>query len=159
MELTERIAQLIEEKFRTDEEMADCFLVAVELLAGNRLQVFVDSDSGITIEKCRRLNRFLEHHLDENLWLSAQYGLEVSSPGISRPFKFARQYPRNIGRTLAVTLLDKTEHIGTLKAADEQKITLENEAVILEGKKKKKVMVETEIPFDQIEKAIVKLAF
>jgi hypothetical protein len=47
MELTERIAQLLEEKYATDEAFADCFTVDVELKPGQKLYVFADSDSGI----------------------------------------------------------------------------------------------------------------
>lgn len=159
MELTERIAQLLEEKYRDDAEFADCFNVEIALKPGNQLFVFADSDSGMTFEKCQKLSRFLESHLDANLWLTDKYILEVSSPGIGRPLKFVRQYIKNVGRTVAVTLLDKTQQVGTLKSADDDKIVLEREVVELDGKKKKKVMAEVEIPLAQIEKTIVQLAF
>lgn len=159
MELTERIAQLLDEKYRDDADFADCFTVEITLKPGNQLYVFADSDSGMTFEKCQRLSRFLESHLDVNLWLTDKYVLEVSSPGIGRPLKFVRQYVKNVGRTVAVNLLDKSQRVGLLKSADEEKIVLEFEAVELDGKKKKKVMAEVEIPFAQIEKTTVQLAF
>lgn len=159
MELTERIAQLLDEKYRDDAEFADCFNVEIVLKPGNQLFVFADSDSGMTFEKCQKLSRFLESHLDTNLWLTDKYILEVSSPGIGRPLKFVRQYIKNVGRTVAVTLLDKTQQVGTLKSADDDKILLEREVVELDGKKKKKVMAQVEIPMAQIEKTIVQLAF
>lgn len=159
LELTERIAQLLEEKYRSDEAFADCFTVEIELRPGNQLFVFADSDSGLTFEKCQKISRYLESYLDTNLWLSDKYVLEVSSPGITRPLKFLRQYQKNVGRTVAVTLTDKSQQTGTLKAADEAKVALEQETVVLDGKKKKKALVEVEIPFEQIEKTVVKLAF
>ncbi len=159
MDVTERITQLLTEKYTTDEAFADCFTVAVELKPGQKLFVFADSDSGMTFEKCQKLSRYLEQFLDANDWLGTTYLLEVSSPGISRPLQFTRQYPRNIGRTLEVTLRDKTVQTGMLKAADEVQIVLEQEVIQLEGKKKKKVQIETPILFEQIEKAIVKISF
>jgi ribosome maturation factor RimP len=160
MELIERITQLLEEKFTTDEAFADCYIVDIELKPNQRLYVFADSDSGFTFEKCQRLSRYLEAPLDENGWLGEKYLLEVSSPGIERPLKFPRQYTRNIGRTLSVTLNDKTEHLGTLQSADEHQIVLVNTVIERDEKKKKKVVVvETPIPYDQIEKALVKLGF
>lgn len=159
MELTERIALLLEEKFATDDGFSDCFIVEIDLKPGQQLYVFADSDSGMTFEKCQKLSRYLESHLDENGWLGEAYLLEVSSPGIDRPLKFPRQYAKNIGRTLWVRTLDKTEHEATLKSADDAQIVLTQTVVEKDGKKKIKKEVETTLPYDQIEKAIVKLKF
>ena len=159
MEVTEKIAQLLTEKYTTDEVFADCFTVDIELKPGQKLYVFADSDSGMTFEKCQKLSRYLESHLDVNEWLGTTYLLEVSSPGIDRPLKFPRQYLRNIGRTLAVTTTDKVQHLGTLQSADEQQIMLT--ATVTEKIDKKKVerIIETSLAYENIEKAIVKLAF
>jgi ribosome maturation factor RimP len=159
MELTERIQQLLTEKYTTDEVFADCFTVEIELRPGQRLSAYVDSDAGMTFEKCRKLSRYLEQYLDTNGWLGEKYVLEVSSPGIDRPLKFLRQYLKNIGRTLEVTLTDKTKKKGVLKSADEQQVILEDTVIEKIEKKKVEVLVETPIPFDQIEKAVVKIVF
>lgn len=159
MEVTERIAQLLEEKYAGDEAFADCFTVEIELKPAQRLYVFLDSDSGMTFEKCRRISRFLEEHLDAQGWLGDHYVLEVSSPGIGRPLKFPRQYSKNLGRTLALTLRDGSKTEGLLKAADDAGIVLETESTVKEGNKKKHLVIETAIPYDQIEKAVVQIAF
>lgn len=159
MELTERIAQLLEEKYATDEAFADCFTVDIELKPGQKLFVFADSDSGMTFEKCQKLSRYLESHLDTNGWLGDKYLLEVSSPGIGRPLKFLRQYRNNAGRTVEVTLKDKTRLTGLLKTAGENKVILTQKIVERENNKKKEVEKETAIPFDEIEKTVVKIAF
>ena len=159
MELTERIAHLLEEKYTTDEAFADCFTVDIELKPGQKLYVFADSDSGMTFEKCQKLSRYLESHLDTNGWLGDKYLLEVSSPGIGRPFKFLRQYLNNLGRTVEVTLKDKTRQTGLLKAADENQVILQQKVVERESNKKKEVEKEMAIPFVQIEKAVVKIDF
>ncbi|MEO6757805.1 MAG: ribosome maturation factor, partial [Saprospiraceae bacterium] len=153
------IAQLLDEKYATDEAFADCFTVEIELKPGHKLYVFADSDSGMTFEKCQKLSRYLEAELDAHSWLGEQYVLEVSSPGVTRPLQFARQYPRNIGRTLVVTLQDKTQLTGELIAVEATQIMLRYEVVELDGKKKKKVLVETPVALENIEKALVKLAF
>lgn len=157
MELTERIAQLLTDKYATDEMFADCFTVEIELKPGNNLNVFADSDSGMTFEKCQKLSRFLEHLIDENGWLGEKYVLEVSSPGITRPLKFTRQYIKNVGRNFEVTLTDKTVVAGLLKSADDDKIVVTFEVVEKDGKKKIKKQVESEIPYSNIEKAVVKI--
>lgn len=159
MELTERITLLLDEKFQSDEAFADCFTVEIELKPGNKLYVFADSDSGMTFEKCQKLSRYLESHLDANGWLGEKYVLEVSSPGIGRPLKFPRQYVKNTGRSLQVTRLDASETEGLLIAADEQQIVLTQTVIEREGKKKKEVVLETVIPYADIAKAIVKIVF
>jgi ribosome maturation factor RimP len=159
MELTERIQQLLLEKYTNDEAFADCFTVDIDLKPGQKVYVFIDSDSGFTFERCQKISRFLESHLDSNGWLGEKYLLEVSSPGIDRPLKFPRQYVKNVGRNLQVTLKDKTQQSGAIKSADEQQVVLANTVIEREGKKKKTLLVETPIPYEQIEKAVIKLAF
>jgi ribosome maturation factor RimP len=159
MELIERITKLLEEKYATDEAFADCFTVDIELKPGQKLSVFADSDSGMNFEKCQKISRYLESFLDANGWLGDKYVLEVSSPGVGRPLKFPRQYRNNIGRTVTVKLTDKTEQTGILKSADDAQIVLAQTIIEKEGKKKKEVPVELPVPYDKIEKTVVKISF
>jgi ribosome maturation factor RimP len=159
MDTTARIAQILEEKYASDEAFQDCFTVEIELRPGNKLYIFADSDSGMTFEKCQKLSRHLESFLDTELWLGDKYLLEVSSPGIGRPLKFPRQYKNNAGRTLAVTMKDKTQLTGLLKSATDEHFVLETKTTEREGNKKKEVVLETPVLYENVEKAIVKLAF
>ena len=92
-----KIEALLVEKFN-DPDFDDCFVVDIIISKGNRIGVFVDCDSGMTFRKCQMLSRYLEGFIDEEKWFGEKYVLEVSSPGIDRPLKFARQYRNNIGR-------------------------------------------------------------
>lgn len=159
MTVPERIGALLEEQFASEELLADCFTVEVDLKPGNKLSVFIDSDSGMTMEKCQKVSRFLESHLDANLWIGEKYVLEVSSPGLSRPLKFIRQYRNNVGRNVIVFLIDETQQSGLLKAADEEKVTIHFTTVEREGKKKKTLEVDRDIPYAQIEKTVIKPIF
>jgi ribosome maturation factor RimP len=159
MELSERIAQLLEEKYRDDEAFSDCFTVEVSLKPGQKLYVFADSDSGMTFEKCQKISRYLESHLDTHGWLGEKYLLEVSSPGVSRPLQFARQYRKNMGRQLEVTRRDGSRLTGLLKSADDTHIVLSYKEIQKEGNKKKEVEIEASIALEDIEKALVKIAF
>jgi len=58
-----------------------------------------------------------------------------------------------------VTLTDKTRQKGILKEADESRVVLLQKMVVKEGNKKKEVEIETAIPFEQVEKTAVQLAF
>ncbi|MBK7871330.1 MAG: ribosome maturation factor [Saprospiraceae bacterium] len=154
-----RIADLLDEKFK-EPEFADCFLIDINYSEkANKLEVFIDSDSGVTFEKCQRISRYLESFLDEDLMLGDNYTLEVSSPGLSRPLKLPRQYRKNIGRDLEVTLKAGIIKTGKLIEANDFAATLEELVVTKEGKKKKKEIVQTIIPFEDIKKAIIKIQF
>ncbi|HNI12304.1 MAG TPA: ribosome maturation factor RimP, partial [bacterium] len=46
------------------------------------LRVFLDSEKGITIDRCREFSREIETVLDTENFLGENYLLEVSSPGL-----------------------------------------------------------------------------
>ena len=154
----QKIESLLNEKF-LEEDFQDCFVVEIKLHENNKLDVFVDSDSGMTFQKCQKLSRYLEKYLDEEQWLGERYTLEVSSPGIGRPLTLKRQYVKNIGRKLEVTLSGSGKITGILKEVTGEKIVLENKERIKEGKKKKMVLQQHEIPYTDIKKTIVKITF
>lgn len=156
--LEERISDLLDTKFQ-EQAFQDCFLVELHLHGGNKLEVFIDCDKGVTLEKCRQISRFLESHIEENQWLGAKYTLDVSSPGLSRPLKLWRQYRKNTGRNVAVTLKTGVLHKGLLKEVHEEHIVLVEQQKEKVGKKKKTVEVHTELPFEQIEKTMILVSF
>jgi ribosome maturation factor RimP len=156
--IEEKIHELLAAKF-AEEGFEDCFLVEFHLSVANKLEVFVDCDSGLTLEKCKKISRYLEHNIDEAGWLGEHYALEVSSPGLSRPLKLQRQYVKNIGRKVEVTLKDGTIKTGPLTAAGETTCTIEETLTVLEGKKKKKMEVQTELPYDGIKKTMIVISF
>lgn len=153
-----QIESLLAVKFQ-EEEFKDCFLLEVNHHPGNKLDVFIDSDSGVTFEKCQRISRYLEAILDEKGWLGEKYVLEVSSPGISRPLTQWRQYRKNMGRTLEITLADGSRKEGPLADVLEDHILLTETVVEVDGKKKTKKQVLTAVPFEKIKKTIVKISF
>lgn len=154
-----RIIELLEQKFQ-EEEFQDCFTVEVKQHGSSKLEVFIDSDEGITFQKCRKVSRYLEEYLDTHLWMGEKYTLEVSSPGVGRPLLLKRQYQKNIGRKVEVQLVGHGKKAeGKLIAVAADGITVEEKKRVKEGKKKKTEIVQTEIPFDQIEKTKVKISF
>lgn len=153
-----KIEILVLDKFK-EEGWEDCFVVEINHHS-NKLDVFIDSDSGISFDKCRKVSRHIEAVLDEELWLGEKYTLEVSSPGISRPLQLKRQYVKNIGRGLKVKFpVGEGKEEGKLIAVEEDHITLERLEVRKEGKKKIKEMISIDIPFDRIREATVQISF
>ena len=85
----------------------DVFLVEVKVIPGNNIKIFLDADEGITIEKCIKINRALYNQIEESeLFPNGDFSLEVSSPGIDEPLKLQRQYKKNIGRIVEITMID-----------------------------------------------------
>ena len=156
--ISAQLTKLLEIKFQ-EEEFADCFIIEIKSLPNKRVEIYVDSDSGITFTKCQKLSRYLEAEIDEKGWLGEKYTLEVSSPGITRPLTFFRQYPRNIGRKLEVKQIEGPTIIGTLIEVGKEQITLEYKERIKEGKKKKTVIQQNIIPFSNIKETKVKITF
>ena len=156
--IEQKIIDLLDQKFK-EEDFLDCFLVDLQLHNNQKLEVFLDSDTGITFKKCQKISRYLEQYLDEEGWLGPKYTLEVSSPGISRPLVKIRQYLKNIGRKVEVKTKEGEKRTGTLISATDESITLEEKVRIKEGKRKKTKVLETVIPFDNIEKTVVQISF
>lgn len=156
--MEEKIIDLLDEKF-AEPEYADCFWLDVKLHANKKLEVIIDSDEGVTFENCQSISRYLESYIDEEGWLGEKYVLEVSSPGVDRPLQRARQYPKHIGRKLEVKTNAGEQHEGKLVVVEEHAIVLESKLRRKEGKRKVTETVRTELPFSDIEKALVKISF
>ena len=154
-----KVEILVLDKFK-EEAWDDCFIVDINHHGGNKLDVFIDSDSGISFDKCRKVSRHIEAVLDEELWLGEKYTLEVSSPGIGRPLQLKRQYLKNIGRGLKVKFaVGEGKEEGKLIAVTDEHITIERLEVRKEGKKKIKEMLSIDIPYDKIREATVQISF
>ena len=137
-------------------ESEDVFLVSVRIKPTNNIKVFLDADSGLSIDKCVKVNRQMYRTIEENAWYpDGNFSLEVSSAGIEEPLKMLRQYKKNIGRNVEVILNDDSVLEGKLMEANENLVQLE----LIEGKNKKAVTVVKDIPFDQIKQTTVLIAF
>lgn len=157
--MEERIEALLIEKFQ-DVGFQDLFIVEITFNPTNKkLDVFLDSDSSLTVGQCARINRHLQNHIDENNWLGEKYTLDVSSPGLTKPLKLKRQYIKNIGRSVKVAYKQHGSDEGKLIRVDENGIVLEQEVIVREGKKKRKQIVETPIAWDAIQKTKVQIKF
>lgn len=153
-----QLTALLTQKFE-EEDFRDCFLVDVKLSPSKKLEVLVDTDSGITLDRCKKISRWLEAHLDESGWLGDTYALEVSSPGVGRPLKLVRQFRQNIGRNIETSMKSGELQSGKLIAVGDDDFTIEYEVKVKEGKKNKKEIIQTVIPFGEVTKTIVKISF
>ena len=157
--MEERIEQLLLEKFN-DAGFQDLFIVEIRFNPTNKkLEVFLDSDSNLTIGQTAKINRYLQTHIDENNWLGEKYILDVSSPGVGKPLLLRRQYVKNIGRNVKVSYKEHGSDEGTLKNVDDNGIVIEKEVIVKDKKKKLKELVEIPIKWENISKTKVKIEF
>ena len=147
------------QKLFEEEEFQDCFIVEINVNGTSKLEVYIDADNGIDFTRCRKVSRHLEEEIEANEWMNEKYTIDVSSPGVDRPLKFKRQYKRNIGRKMAVIDDEGHKTEGELISTDEEQIILEFKDRIKVGKRKKTVVVQKEIKFENIAKAFVKISF
>lgn len=132
------------------------FLVSVKIKPTNNIKIFVDSDEGMSIEKCVKYNRKLYAQIEEKaIFPDGNFSLEISSPGVDEPLKLHRQYVKNKGRNVLVTFKDGLEKEGQLLEVTETDIIIEQKT----GKGKKAETHQHVIPFDNIKATIVQVQF
>ena len=92
------------------------------------LRVLLDKEGGIRIDDCETVSRYLSDALDREDFIPDAYILEVSSPGLLRPFKKDRDFERNLGQEVEIHLFKaqagEKDYIGELKAFNKETVTL-----------------------------------
>lgn len=109
----------------------DIFLVEVDYTKENNiyyLKVYLDTEDGITIDQCSDVSRILSNKLDELDYIEDSYFLEVSSPGLDRPFKTSEDFKRNLNKLIEVNLYAKKNgeklYVGELVNIEDDSITI-----------------------------------
>ena len=124
-------------------------LVDTEMFrAGRRrtLRILISKPTGVGVEDCVGLSRELSAVLDaEGVLGEDPYSLEVSSPGLDRPFKKPADWRRNLGREVRITCRESVagrfDHQGKILA-------VRDDAAVIESRG-----VETPIPYSVITSA------
>lgn len=150
----DQIRALVEEKI----EGTDLFIVDINVKPGNKIEIFIDRDSGLALEDCLSVSRHVEGSLDREI---EDFALDVSSPGVGRPLKLKRQYLKNVGRTVDMKLSDGTKLEGTMVEATDTSVKVKTRTKEeVEGKKGKKwVEKEVELDYDQIIETKITISF
>jgi ribosome maturation factor RimP len=115
--LKEKVEQLIAEGI----EGTDIFVVKLTVSSSNDINVLLDSDSGLSLADCRTVSRAIEFNLDRE---EEDFSLTVASAGIGEPLVL-RQYMKNVGRKVTVTLNEGEVIEAKMIAANDQNIELE----------------------------------
>ena len=138
-------------------------LVTLNVSPSNDILVEVDRLSGVDVDFCAELNRYLVEKLDNpspgsstdghrqsdraELFTrsreSVDYSLEVGSVSLTDPFKTKIQYLKNLGHDVEV-LIDGKKLRGLLVSVDDETFSVDvQERVAVEGKKRKELRTTT----------------
>lgn len=141
-------------------EGTNIFLVDLKISGGNKISVLVDAIGGLPITDCMKVSRGIEHNLDRE---DDDYSLDVSSPGLDKPFKVFRQYEKNIDRSIRILIEDEGVFDAKILSVNDtdEKISLEIEQIItigelVEGLKKGDNL---ELSPDDIKEAKINISF
>ncbi|MDP3385804.1 MAG: ribosome maturation factor RimP [Eubacteriales bacterium] len=101
----------------------------------NILRVYIDKEKGVDLEDCAIVSNLISDELDKDDPIDEAYNLEVSSPGIDRPFKSDEDYKNNLDNLVEVKLYKKLNdskmYIGKLKSFNNEEIELEENGEII----------------------------
>jgi ribosome maturation factor RimP len=102
---------------------ADLELVALQQPGSETLRIFIDHPTGVTLEHCERVTKALGD-------LSADWALEVSSPGLDRPLTKPSHFERFVGHEVRVKTTEPIDgqrnFTGRLAAAGPEAISIDS---------------------------------
>ena len=96
------------------------------------LRIVIDSEKGISLDDCEKVNNEIKETIDEANPIEEQYFLEVSSPGIERLLRKDWQLKKFKGEEVNIKLFKKDEngkkeYTGTLGDITENTLDVEVE--------------------------------
>jgi ribosome maturation factor RimP len=121
------------------------FIIDVSVQKGSVIEVIIDGDKGVTIQKCVEISRHIEEGLNRE---TEDFELSVFSAGLGNPFRVYRQYLKNIGETVEVKMTESNPVKGIIKHVDENGFDLESKIFVREEGKSKKVEVVKSVRFN-----------
>ena len=164
MEKREKIKNL-RDLLRPAIENQSAFLVDVSLRGDAQrdlIEVFCETEKGITIEECARISREILPLIDASKIASANFRLEVSSPGIGVPLKDKRQFKRNVGKLMSVKYHIPTGSASELSNSSPNELEVKQIEGDMVDMTEEELTIATPsgpvmIDFDSIEEAVVKI--
>ncbi|MFW6221574.1 MAG: ribosome maturation factor RimP [Fibrobacterota bacterium] len=137
MDKLDRIRPLIEKKVQS----LGLELYEIKYIRGGRsiLRVYIDKESGVTIDDCELVSNELSMLLDVEEFSRSPYTLEVSSPGLDRPLLSTKDFRREIGRQVKLRVQKGDQKVrtisGKLLTCDDSQLQLEvnkNETITID---------------------------
>ena len=130
-------------------------IVEVEFKQGREpaLTIYIDTEDGVDLNTCEAFHRAIDPVLDEvDPTFGAPYTLNVSSPGVDRPLKTARDYEKCMGTKVEVKLFapmqGKKFFEATLVGYDEHCVSIDLDGSVLKLEKSKIAKINRAIEFN-----------
>ena len=117
------------------------------------LTVFIETEGGVDLDTCERFHNAIMEPIDElDPTYNKPYTLNVSSPGLDRPFKTERDFERNLLKEVEIKLyapLKGKKYLeGVLTAYDENSVTVKMQAEEIKIAMNKIAKINKAIKFD-----------
>jgi ribosome maturation factor RimP len=148
----EKIRALAQEKLAE----GDNYIVDISIKPGNKITVLLDNFKGVSIKDCVEMSRQIEFNLDRE---TEDFELNVSSPGIDKPFKVLKQYIKNIGKQVEVLTKENKKLIGTLLSANENEVELEIKEKGKNANNKQQITNNYKLNHNQIKETKIVISF
>lgn len=99
------------------------------------LRIVIDSENGISLDDCEKVNNEVKDLIDEADFIKEQYFLEISSPGIERILRKDWQLKKFKGELVEVKLFKKDKngnksYLGTLGDITSDTLIINTEKLI-----------------------------
>ncbi len=117
------------------------------------LTIFIETENGVDLDACEKYHNAINDPIDEfDPSNGAPYTLNVSSPGLDRPFKTPRDFERNLGKEIEIKLFaplkGKKFIEGVLTAYDDNSVTVKTDNEEIKISKNKIAKINKAIKFD-----------
>ena len=93
------------------------------------LRIFIDKDGGVGLDDCQKISNLLGDKIDNENIIKDRYILEVSSPGLDRALKKEKDFKRELGKKIDITLYKAVDGdknlVGTLTGYTKDSITID----------------------------------
>ena len=123
-------------------EKLNFFVIDIIFRGDNRkkiIEVFVDAEKNVDADYLVEISREINSVIEDQDIIQQAYRLDVSTPGVDRPLKFLKQFPKHINRNFEVTykIEDETRTItGKLLSVEKEELTFlsDKKEVLIEFK-------------------------
>ncbi len=146
--MSEKTTEIIDKLLRPKIEELGYEIVDIEYVkkyGQMNLTVFIDIPRGVSLDDCELVHNAVNPILDEADPIKEAYVLNISSPGLDRPFKKQRDFERNYGKEVEVKLYaplrgkklyegilkEKAENFLIIETADKEDLKLEMTRIAL----------------------------
>lgn len=121
------------------------YLVDLAISPDNRISIEIDSFEGVEIDFCADLSKHIEASLDRD---KEDFELQVSSAGLTEPFKVIRQYEKNLGNEVEVLTKTGKKLSGILTGVNDTNFEIEIEKTEKPEGSKRKITIKEKLKFN-----------